>query len=299
VWAEPASVCEAVPAGRSWSALDVRTGERFGPKIDARDEFEQDRAALLQLLRQMCPGDWERPTAAAPWVVRDVVAHLLGDDVGRLARTRDGHRVGAPGSDETLAAFIHRLNEQWVRAASRISPSVLIDMLEVTTPQVLDLWRGTDLDAVGKPVSWAGPDPAPVWLDCARDFTEYWVHQQQIREAAGRSGGSDAKVVHAVLDTFLRAMPYTLAGQSRPAGSTLTVTVAGAGGDRWSWRREGERWWPSDHAGASTTSIVIEADVLWRLCVRMVEPKEAQEQVRVSGEHELATAALQIVSIIR
>jgi hypothetical protein len=31
----------------------------------------------------------------------------------------------------------------------------------------------------------------------------------------------------------------------------------------------------------------------------MVEPKEAQEQVRVSGDHELATAALQIVSIIR
>ena len=53
----------------------------------------------------------------------------------------------------------------------------------------------------------AGPDPAPVWLDCARDFPEYWVHQQQIRAATGRTGNDDPKVVHAVLDTFLRTEP--------------------------------------------------------------------------------------------
>ena len=151
----------------------------------------------------------------------------------------------------------------------------------------------------GSSETWWRPDTAPVWLDCARDFTEYWVHQQQVREATGRPGASDAKVVHAVLDTFLRAMPYTLGGQDRPVGATLTVDVVGVGGGRWSWQRECDRWWPSDHEGASTTSIVVEADVLWRLCVRMIEPEEAQEQVCVSGERDLAAAALQMVSIIR
>lgn len=271
----------------------------FGPRIDVRTEFDRDRAALLRLLRELTPADWERATAAAPWVVRDVVAHLLGDDVGRLARMRDGHAVAAPSAHEPLAVFIHRLNDEWVRAASRISPRALVDLLEVTTPQVSDLWWTTDLDATGAPVSWAGPDPAPVWLDCARDFTEYWVHQQQVRDAVDRPGADHPEIVHAVLDTFLRGMPFTLSRQNRPPGSTLTVAVPGDGGGRWTWRRDGERWWPMDHTGDGTATVEIGADVLWRLCVRMVEPEDVQQHIRLAGDHDLAAAALRIVSIIR
>ncbi|MGH3585125.1 MAG: maleylpyruvate isomerase N-terminal domain-containing protein [Pseudonocardia sp.] len=50
---------------------------QFGRRIDARDVFGRDRDVLLQLLRDLSPDEWERPTAAAPWVVRDVVAHLV------------------------------------------------------------------------------------------------------------------------------------------------------------------------------------------------------------------------------
>ena len=57
----------------------------------------RDRAELLDLLRALSAVEWEQPTVAAPWVVRDVVAHIFGDDVSRLARGRDGHQVDAPG----------------------------------------------------------------------------------------------------------------------------------------------------------------------------------------------------------
>jgi uncharacterized protein (TIGR03083 family) len=272
----------------------------FGAKIDARAVFEQDRAALLRLLNALSPHDWQRPTAAAPWVVRDVVAHLLGDDLARLARSRDGHRSGAPAPAEGFAAFINRLNDEWVRAAGRISPRLLTDLLAVTSPQVLAYWREADLDLTGEPVSWAGPDPAPVWLDCARDFTEYWVHEQQIREATGRTRGDDPEVVHTVLETFLRAMPHTLAAHGGPDGATFSVTVDGPGGGRWAWRRSDGRWRPSRPDGTSTAAVVApDAEVLWRLCVRMIGPAEAWDRVRVAGEHALARAALQIVSIIR
>ena len=272
----------------------------FGARIDARELLEQDRIELLRLLGELTPQDWERPTAAAPWVVRDLVAHLLGDDLARLARSRDGHRVGTPAPHEEFAAFIHRLNDEWVRAAARLSPQLLIDMLQATSPQVVAFWGQADLDATGEPVSWVSPDPAPVWLDCARDFTEYWVHQQQIREATGRTVATDRLALHTVLDTFLRAMPRTLARQDRPPGAQLIVTVAGPAGGRWNWLREGERWCPSDASGGRTTTIAVDhADVLWRLCVRMIEPQEAQQRVRITGDHAVAAAALQIVSIIR
>ena len=141
-----------------------------------------------------------------------------------------------------------------------------------------------------------GPDPAPVWLDCARDLTEYWVHQQQVRAATGRPGGRDPATVHAVLETFLRAMPHTLRRLDRSDGSTLAVVVPGEAGGRWGWRRGRGRWWPADPDGAGTV-VTVEADVLWRLCVRMIEP--AQARARVTGDRDLAAAALRIVSIIR
>ncbi|HEX3202686.1 MAG TPA: hypothetical protein VHW42_12245 [Actinomycetes bacterium] len=48
------------------------------------------------------------------------------------------------------------------------------------------------------PVSWVGPDPAPNWLDVAREYSERWTHQQQIRDAAeipGRDGPAPAAQV--------------------------------------------------------------------------------------------------------
>jgi uncharacterized protein (TIGR03083 family) len=268
----------------------------FGSPIDARAHLAADRAAFRRLLGDLDPADWERSTAAAPWTVRDVVARVLGDDLGRLARGRDGHAVGGPGAGEPFAGFIHRINDEWVRATARLSPRLLLDLLDVSSPQVASYWDGLDLDALGEPVTWAGPEPAPVWLDCARDFTEYWVHQQQVREATGRPGGAEPAIVHTVLDTFLRAMPHTLAGVDRPEGTVLTVAVPGAAGRRWTWRRADGRWWPAEPGGGDMT-VTVDAEALWRLCVRMVEPEDVR--AAVDGDPELAHAALRIVSIIR
>lgn len=272
---------------------------RFGPKVDARQLFEQDRATLLRLVHGLAPEEWDRPTAAAPWLVRDVVAHLLGDDLSRLARTRDGHSPIGPQPGEPVAAFIHRFNAEWVQAARRVSPRLLLDLLDLTSPHVLALWRDIDLDAITEPVTWAGPEPAPRWLDCARDFTEYWVHQQQIRDATGRTEDGDPAVVHLVLDTFLRAMPQTLAGHDRPAGTTLTVVVTGAGGGQWCWQRQGRRWLPVENAEGSTRLTFHDAEALWRLCTRLIEPDQARRRTIVVGDQALADAALRIVAIIR
>lgn len=259
-------------------------------RSDLRWLMAQDRAELLVLLRSLTPAEWERTTAAAPWVVRDVVAHVLGDDVSRLARGRDGHQVDGPGPGEPLPAFLHRFNRQWVDAVRRASPQVLVDLLTVTTAQVVEFWESRDLDPLGEPVSWAGPDPAPVWLDCARDTTEYWVHQQQIREATGRPGGAHPTILQAVLDTFLHAVPLTLAEHD---GSALTIaTDVGT----WSWVR-GAAGWRRAPAVAGGAVLAIDAEVLWRVCVRMVQPDDARRLARIDGE--AASAVLEMVSIIR
>ncbi|WP_152360426.1 maleylpyruvate isomerase family mycothiol-dependent enzyme [Microlunatus speluncae] len=274
-----------------------------GVRLDARPLFRRTRAALLELLADLSPADWQAPTVAAPWLVRDLVAHLLGDDVSRLSRSRDDHDGPGPAAGETLPVFLARINDEWVRAVAAVSPAVLRDLLGTTSDLVHAYWQACDLAALGEPVSWAGPDPAPVWLDCARDFTEDWVHQQQIRDAVGRPGLEDAEALHAVIDTFLHAMPLTLRQHAGPVAEGAAVTVRVGELGSWTWRRTPAGWDPDDTPAdpALTGAAVIDTDpdTWWRLCVRMLEPDQARELITVTGDEPLATAATHILSIIR
>jgi uncharacterized protein (TIGR03083 family) len=267
----------------------------LGPPIDVRPLFAGQHAGFVRLLRELDAGAWARPTACPGWSVHDLAAHVLGDHAGRLSMLRDDFRALGPRAGEPFPGFIDRINDEWVVAARRLSPRLLVDLLSVTGDQVVAYWEGTDPYALGGPVTWAGPGPAPVWLDAARDFTEYWTHERQIREATGRTGGAEHLAV--VLDTFLRALPHTLRDVAAPEGTALRVTVPGTGD--WSCVRGPDRWAllrePVPGPGACVT---LDADTLWRLCTRGVTPAEAARRARTEGDLELAAAALRIVSII-
>ena len=75
-------------------------------RFDARPLFGQVRSSLIQLLADLTPAEtplekmlWDSPTPAGDWLVRDIVAHLVGNDLGRcpdpetLTRGRDQDRA--------------------------------------------------------------------------------------------------------------------------------------------------------------------------------------------------------------
>ncbi|KUL25935.1 maleylpyruvate isomerase family mycothiol-dependent enzyme [Streptomyces regalis] len=282
----------AAPPDDSW----------LGPPIDARPFFAPEHTALITTLRALAPADWARE-AVPGWSVRDVAAHLLGDCYGRLARHRDGHQEGpafAPG--ETLEAYIHRVNQEWVDAHRRVSPAALTDTLELVGGQVARLFEGTDPAALSIGVSWAGVDPAPMWLDSARELTEYWTHRQQIRHATGQDTDPDPRLLSVVLDTFLRALPHTLRDTPAPVGIQVQVCVAGPAGGTWTATAptaEGN-WSLAEPPVARPSALVhLDAETAWRLCVRGIEPADALTRARIDGDARLAEAACQIVSIVR
>ena len=165
--------------------------------------------------------------------------------------------------------------------------------------QVVDFWHSTDIDAIGEAVSWAGPEPAPVWLDAAREYTEYWTHHQHISEATNRPGLTQPHYLGPVLDTFLRALPHTLREVTARDGTTLQVTVTGPAGRTWTCRRTPNRWALTTHTSPQPDAHVeLDADTTWRLCTRGINPNQATTHAHTSGDQRLAAAALQIVSII-
>jgi hypothetical protein len=56
------------------------------------DLFPLERAALLKLLGSLDQPTWERDTVCAGWAVRDIAAHLVGDDLGLVSRARGAYR---------------------------------------------------------------------------------------------------------------------------------------------------------------------------------------------------------------
>jgi len=177
---------------------EIRVVHLFAPLLEA----------LLALLAELSDDDWRRPTACAGWSVKDVAVHMLAGDLGNLSRQRDGWPSGIePRSAEDLARQINAHNERWVEAARFVSPRMVRALLEVTGPQVCAYFASLDPSATGEVVSWAGPDPAPVWLDLAREYTERWHHQQHIRDAVARPGLREPRFFAPVLAAFVHALP--------------------------------------------------------------------------------------------
>ena len=271
----------------------------LGIPFDVRPLLQPLREALVDVLSDRSDSAWQTPVTDQ-WTVADTVAHLLGDDLGRLARTRDGHHAPGPSEDETFEQYIDRLNLEWVLAARRLSPRLLVELLAHTGKQVRALWAGHDLDEPSEAVSWAGVDRAPLWLDMARDYTEYWVHQAQVREALGEPLLDEAKFLEPVVSTFLRALPHTLRDLVPiEEQTTLTIEVTDLTPGDWHLKADAEGWRFVTAVGHADTTVTWDADTVWRLGCRMIDPPTARARATVDGDVEVGAAVCDLLAVIR
>jgi uncharacterized protein (TIGR03083 family) len=265
------------------------------------NRFAPLRTHLLTLLAGLGDGDWSRPTAAPGWSVKDVAAHLLGGDIAILAGKRDGFRLSSAaihGHDQ-LIELVNRLNGEWVLAARRMSPRLLCEFLAFSGPEVETCFASLDPMANGRPVSWAGPDSAPVWFDIAREFTERWHHQQQIRDATDRPPLYDPYFLSPVLDTFVRALPYNFRHAVATAGTVVRFEISGAAGGVWFLHRTEKAWTLALDAEAEpATDVVLPQDTVWRLFTKGIDRVGARARAVIRGDADLASPIFATIAII-
>ena len=220
-------------------------------RSDARPLMRTVRARLDELVAELDEAEWRRATVCPGWDVADLVAHIVGDDLGRLSRTHDG-AAGPPWRPgEDLPAYLDRINDEWVVAFRRLSPSVLVSLLGAGGDGVLTMWDdaiGVD-DAAGA-VSWAGLEEGVGWMDHARDTTEYWIHEQHLREAVGRPHVEPDEVA-AVVDVLARGLPFALERVAAPDGAHVAAHADDLG-LVWRIDRRDGRWWFAGHAPSAS-----------------------------------------------
>lgn len=259
---------------------------------------------LLQLLRSLSATDWHKPTAAPRWTVKDVAAHLLDGDVRRLSFQRDQAAQVPPdkplASYNELVAFLNQLNADWVTAARRISPQLLIELHALTGPQVAALFCALDPFAPALfGVAWAGEEQSLNWFDTAREYTEKWHHQQQICDAIGQTGLTERRWLFPVLDTFFRGLPHTYRDVVADEGIKIVFVVTGVAGGAWTLVREGKGWrLYGGSAEDAACRIRLDQDTAWRLLTKGLTPAEAAARVQFNGDEKFGQPLLRMLAVM-
>lgn len=260
--------------------------------------FPALHAELLTLLRALEPADWERPTVAGAWRVRDVAAHLLDGDLRTLAAHRDGHRLAPDGPVDGYAdvlALIQRLNASGVAFGARLSPRLLTDLLEVTGRWMSAFVATLDPEAPALfPVAWAGEDVTNNRLDTAREYTERWHHQMQMRIALGDERAPQVLLVdrylEPLLDTAARVLPHAYRGVAATEGMGVAVALSDRPWAR-TLRRESDGWTLYNGAGDGVAARVsAPATALWRHFFNALPAEQARRAFHVEGDASLLEA---------
>jgi uncharacterized protein (TIGR03083 family) len=257
---------------------------------------------LIELLTSLDAAEWDLPTITPQWSVRDVAAHLLDTALRKLSRGRDKCRVDSVNvrSHQEVITLVNRLNHEGVTVYRRLSPKVLAQLMQLVCNQTADFYESLDPftpAAVG--VSWAGEMTSLVWFDNARELTERWHHQEQIRLATNRPGIMTPLLYHPVLDTFLRGLPHAYRHVTAADNTTLLVEISGDCGGQWCLLRSHDTWsFTSDLPSAIVSHIMIPQSIAWRLFTKGIDRESARAKVTMTGDKTLAEHVLQLVAIV-
>ncbi len=272
--------------------------------IDTRPLFRPVTAEFATLLRGLSPADWERPTIAGHWIVRDVVAHLLDVTLRRLSFHRDAMAPPPPSepirSERDFVAFINTINAQWVTATKRLSPQVLADLYQRAGSELADWFESVPFEAPALfSVSWAGESTSAGWFDIGREFTELWHHQQQVRLAVGAAPLSDPRYLRVVIDIAIRGLPHAFRDAPAEPGETIAIHVSGDSGGDWTLTREPQQWtmW-SGAAPSPTVRVRMDDQAAWKLLFNALSASDAERAVHIDGRTELGRELLRARSVV-
>ena len=255
---------------------------------------------LMTLLRSLSAADWKAPTVAGLWTVKDVAAHLLDGSTRTVSMLRD-HHMAPPAvidSNEALRTYLRTINASWVDAMQRTSPALLIEWMQTTGMQYnaeiakLDLFEPSIF-----PVSWAGHSMSLNWFHVAREYTERWHHQQQIREAVNKQGILTRELYYPVLDTFMMALPYSYLGVNAGENTVVQVIITGEAGGKWFLTKREDWTLSKQNTLPVSACAVIDGTIAWKLFTKSWSRAEASNYITLTGDRLLIEPALDMITV--
>ncbi|RWY54204.1 maleylpyruvate isomerase N-terminal domain-containing protein [Mucilaginibacter gilvus] len=259
---------------------------------------------LLELLASLSAEDWHKPTVAKLWNVKDVAAHLLdvsGRNIAFLHHYQNNEPPLQINSYQNLVVFLNELNAVWVKAMKRVSPQLLIEQLENALPQHLKYLQSLDPWAPSMfSVAWAGEEASLNWFHIAREYTEKWHHQQQIRDAVGKPGLITKELFYPLIDTFMYALPNTYRNTPARVGTVIKFTVGTEAGGDWFLKRATNKWELLKGLSPEKidASVTLDPDTAWKLFTKAVSPEVGMTASVTRGDIILVNPMFNMVAVM-
>ena len=271
--------------------------------IDVLSVFPTLNKELILLLKNLKPPDWDKKTVCPEWTIRDIAIHLLDTNLRKLSIDRDGHsylKNREFATYEELIIYVNQLNADYVNAMRRVSTNILIEMIEKYQNELLLYFDECDpFDMAIFPVRWAGKEHSENWFDIAREYTERWLHQQQIRFALNDQKLLSREFYLPYLKTAMQALPYTYQKIKAPIGATVKVEIVGDAGSSWVIEREKNNWNFVDNDVENPDALVyIDQQIAWLIFSKGIKPMDAQQYYQLHGDTELGSHALNMISVM-
>ncbi len=272
-------------------------------KIETLHLFSILDSKLLELLKSLTMEEWDSQTVAKLWKVKDVASHLLDGNLRAISTSRDkyfGEKPENVSSYQDLVGFLNHLNMSWTRATKRLSPQVIIKLLEITGKDYTEHLQALNpFDNAIFSVAWAGQETSPNWFHIAREYTEKFLHQQQIRDAVGKQGIMTKELFYPFVDTFMFAFPHTFSNIPAENGTTVSIEVSTDIGGIWNIVRTDKGWNLDKNKNIDThAKVIIDPETIWKLFSKSWKPEQVTDKVKISGDTNLAKQALNIVAVM-
>ena len=132
----------------------------------------------------------------------------------------------------------------------------------------------------------------------ARELTERWHHQQQIRLAVGAPPLTDPRFSAPVLETFLHALPHRM--PDAPEGTSLSITITGERDYPFTLRRDSSEWalYRGTAAVAASSSVNLPEEAAWLLLTKGLSGEDARGRAEVEGDEHLVAPVFSTLAVM-
>ena len=196
------------------------------------DDLLAEYEALDALVASLTEEQWNTPTPADGWSVRDQISHLWFFDQRELLALTDPDAFAAD-----MAELLASGGTEASVAPGRAMPGdELLSMGRRDRARLLEVARATDPSAR---VPWYGPSMAARSAITAR-LMETWAHGQDVVDALGVSRPPSARLKH-VAHIGVRARPFSYAVNRRDTpAEPVYVALHAPDGETWEWGEPAE-----------------------------------------------------------
>lgn len=268
--------------------------------IETVELFPKLNNMLINLLSSLSIDEFHEPTQFPTWKVKDICAHLLDSSIRRLSGSRDSYQsLETPKIEfyDDLIEYITNIADRWTLAFSGVSPRIIIKLIDQYQTELYEYLKTLKpFERSFFAVSWAGEQESYNWFDIAREYTERWHHQMQIREALHKESLYQDNLYYPVLDTFMRALPYHYRNWKMNPGYVLSIGINGKTNWEWHLEWDDEIKLITSPINEPQTKVMIDQDKVWKILTRWND--RSAYKIEVEGNTELGNHFLEMNCVL-